>query len=280
MKKFRTTNSHKIKKLTAITKEVIKSCSLDNGGIVAADSTKSYYPQAAKNYFYVWPRDASFACIAADVSGMKGIQKKFFNWCFERAEGFNQKGLFYEKYYPNGLKASASFQPDQTGTVLFALWHHYKDNKNHAKQFHNFIKTAADGICKIWRKTHFNEVTNDLWEERFCFPDLSENFTYSLAACIKGLACANAFLPDKKWITVSNEMRNQLDKHFLSYFVRSYGDLPDERIDASALGLVYPFEIYDSNDQRIEASVREIEKRLCTNGGIHRYEHGDCGVIL
>ncbi len=207
--------------------------------------------------------------------GIKGIQENFFNWCLKRAKGFKEKGLFYEKYYPNGLKALTNFQPDQTGAVLFAVWHHYKADKKKAKKFHQLIKTVATGISSVWDKNHFNEVTNDLWEERFCFPDLYENFTYSLSACIKGLECANELIPNKKWIKIAKEMRKQLDKHFMGYFVRSYGSLPDRRIDASILGLVYPFEIYDAKDKRIVASIKEIEKRLVVNGGIYRYEHDD-----
>lgn len=275
MEKLQTAKNAKIKRIIETTKDLIKNCSLESGGIVAADSTKNNYPPSAKNYFYIWPRDASFACIAADMLGIKEIQENFFNWCFERAEGFKEKGLFYEKYYPNGLKALTNFQPDQTGMVLFALWHHYENYKDNAVPFHDMIKAAAEGICDIWEKDHFSEVINDLWEERFCFPDLNENFSYSLAACIRGLECANELIPEKKWITASQEMRNQLNKHFVGHFVRSYGDLPDRRIDASILGLIYPFEIYGSNEQRIEASIEEIEKKLCMKGGIHRYEHDD-----
>ena len=115
------------------------------------------------------------------------MQENFFAWCLNRAEGFAKSGLFYEKYYPNGLKALSNFQPDQTGSVLFALWHHYRNDLERASTYHDLIRLGADGICSVWEKDHFTEITNDLWEERLCFPDLLENFSYSLAACIKGL---------------------------------------------------------------------------------------------
>jgi GH15 family glucan-1,4-alpha-glucosidase len=212
----------KIMELIAVTEDIIRDCSLENGGIVAANATKKYYPADAKNYFYVWPRDAAFTCIAADLLGIENVQENFFNWCLKRAEGFKETGLFYEKYYPNGLKALTNFQPDQTGTVLFAVWHHYKADITGASKskFHELIETAGNGICKAWKKDHFTLVTNDLWEERLCFPDLNENFSYSLAACIKGLKCANEFIPNKKWI-------------------------------------------------------KEIEKKLLNNGGVHRYENDE-----
>ena len=275
MEKLQKVKNNKIKKLIEVTKDITNDCSSENGGIVAANSTKNNYPIDAKNYFYVWPRDASFTCIASDVLGIKNVQENFFNWCLKRAEGFKKNGLFYEKYYPNGLKALANFQPDQTGAVLFALWHHYKDDTDKASKFHDLIKIAGNGICKVWKKDHFTQVTNDLWEERLCFPDLNENFSYSLAACIKGLKCADELIPNKKWINTADEMKNRLDKHFIDYFVRSYGKIPDRRIDASIIGLVYPFEVYDANDPRIVSSIKEIEKKLLINGGIYRYEHDE-----
>ena len=115
MGKMPKTRAQMIRKLLTITKTIIKDCSLDNGGIVAANSVKEYYPPNAKNYFYVWPRDAAFACIAADELGINNVPENFFAWCLNRAEGFAESGLFYEKYYPNGLKALSNFQPDQTG---------------------------------------------------------------------------------------------------------------------------------------------------------------------
>lgn len=263
----------RIERLLATTRTIIEDCSLENGGIVAANSAKGYYPQNAKNYFYVWPRDASFACMASDELGMSDVQENFFAWCLNRAEGFAESGLFYEKYYPNGLKALPNFQPDQTGSVLLAVWHHYRNDLEQALRYRDLIRLGADGICSVWEKDHFAKVTNDLWEERLCFPDLQENFSYSLAACIRGLRCANEIIPNGKWMTTADEMKSRLDQHFLGHFARSYGKIPDRRIDASIIGLVYPYDVYDANDPMMLSSIREIEDKLSIKGGVHRYEH-------
>ncbi len=264
----------KIENIIQVSKEVIKDSLLENGAIVAANTTKDYYPSTAQNYFYVWPRDASYVCIAADIVGIEGIQERFFNWCFERAEGFKETGLFYNKYYVNGLKGLNTFQPDQTGTLLYAIWHHYNyTNSKVNPKLKDLILKSANGLCDIWKRDHFNMITNDLWEERLTFPDLQDNFTYSLAACISGLECANSMIINKNWLTVSASMRKQLEKHFLdNHFVRSYGKLIDTGIDASMLGLVYPFKIYTAEDPRIISTIKEIEKKLIINGGVHRYE--------
>jgi len=52
-------------------------------------------------------------------------------------------------------------------------------------------------------------------------------------------------------------MKTRLDEHYMDFFVRSYGLISDKRIDASIIGLVYPFEIYEANDSVI-ASINEM----------------------
>lgn len=226
----------KIIELLETSKEVIRDCCLPNGAIVAANSTKYYFPKEAKFYKFVWPRDALYTCMAANMLGLK-VQENFFKWCMQ-AEGWNRTGLFYEKYYLNGKKALKNFQPDQTGIVLIAVYEYYKNNKEEYKKFEKLIKKSANGLCKIWNKNHFTLVTQDLWEERLCFPDLKDNFTYSLSICAKGLECANKLLPNKKWENTSKEMKEALLKNFNNSFYRSFGKINDERIDASLLGLV------------------------------------------
>jgi GH15 family glucan-1,4-alpha-glucosidase len=101
---------------------------------------------------------------------------------------------------------------------------------------------------------------------------LEDNFTYSLAACIKGLRCANEIIPNKEWMNTADSMFKRLKKHYKDYFVRSYGKLTDQGIDASSLGLVYPFNLFQLDDPRIVATVEQVEKKLVTHGGVHRYE--------
>ena len=260
-------------KLLNVSKEVIQDCCLPNGAIVAANSTKSYFPKEAKHYKFVWPRDAMYACIAADILELK-IHEKFFNWCMN-AEGWKRTGLFYEKYYINGKKALHHFQPDQTGSVLIAVYEHYKDEKAESKKFEELITNSANGLCKIWEKDHFKLITQDLWEERLCFPDLQDNFTYSLAICAKGLDCANRLIPNKKWENASKEMERVLLKNFKDNFYRSFGKIDDKRIDASLLGLVWPAGLVSAKDERIKKTVKIIENKIVRDFGVYRYENDE-----
>lgn len=254
--------------LIEASKKVILDCSLPNGAIVAANSRKKYFPKEAKNYYFSWPRDGAYICMAADELGIDRIQEKFFDWCM-KAEGWKETGLFYEKYYVNGRKALFHFQPDQTASIIIAIWHHAKYKPLKHKEL---LTKSANALCKIWSKDHFKLVTQDLWEERLCFPDLKENFSYSLAACVKALESAEELVHNAKWKKTAKEMKKVLLKQ-KGYFSRSFGKLNDARIDASLLGLVWPFGIVKANDKRMVKTIKLIEEKLVKNGGVYRYEH-------
>ncbi|MCK4524912.1 MAG: hypothetical protein KAU07_00545 [Candidatus Andersenbacteria bacterium] len=259
-----------ISELLKTSKKVIKDCSLPNGAIVAVNSTKSYVPKEAKYYKFVWPRDAMYICSVANILGLN-IQEKFFKWCL-KAEGWEKTGLFYQNYFINGKKVAHNFQPDQTGSVLMAVYNHYKNNKNDCQKFEKLIKRSANGLCKIWSKDHFNLVTQDLWEDRRCFPDLKGNFTYSLAICSKGLSCANELIPNKKWLKNSDEMKSVLLKNFDDHFYRSFGKINDNKVDASLLGLVWPSKMLKADDKRMKKTIELIEEKIVEDGGVCRYK--------
>ena len=65
----------KIKEFVNISRQVIEDSVQENGAIIAADSGKSVYPSVVQNYRYVWIRDASYTCMAADILGLKYILK-------------------------------------------------------------------------------------------------------------------------------------------------------------------------------------------------------------
>ncbi|MBU1089251.1 hypothetical protein KKF38_00440 [Patescibacteria group bacterium] len=118
-------------------------------------------------------------------------------------------------------------------------------------------------------------VNECVWEERLCFPDLEENFTYTLAMVSRGLSCAHELIPNKKWEQASKEMKQILENKFRNNFYRSFGKLDDTRMDASLLGLVFPSGIINAKDKRMKKTVKLIEKDLVKDGGLHRYENDE-----
>ncbi|MCK4918993.1 MAG: glycoside hydrolase family 15 protein [Candidatus Pacebacteria bacterium] len=267
----------KIQKLLESSKKVIIDCSLDNGAMVAANSSKAYYPKDAKNYFYVWPRDGAFNCMAADAIGIKNIQENYFDWLSNRAEGQKETGLFYEKYYPNGLKESERFQVDQTGSVIFSVCNHFKNDLEGIKKYKGLIVNSANALCDNWDKDHFKLIVNDLWEERLAFSDLKDNFLYSLGSCIAGLSVADELFANERYRKVSLQMKKKLlgEVEKKGYIFRSFGKIDDERIDASALGLIWPFKIINSKSELANATIEKIEEKLVKDYGVYRYEHDE-----
>lgn len=263
----------KIKKLVKMSEEVIKNCALDNGAIVAANSDLKIYPKDVQNYRYVWPRDASFILVAADILKIKNLHENFYNWILERAEEFSESGLLYQNYYANGPKRWLAFQPDQNGSILWSIYEHYKDNLKDSLKFKELMEKLANGICNVWNGKHFTIITQDLWEENYTYPKIETNFTYSLAACSHGLKCANEMINNEKWLKVANEMKEQIEKSYHKYFFRIAGKLKDPIVDASMLGLVYPFKIVDKNNEKIIDTIDQIEKRIVKNNCVYRYEN-------
>jgi len=263
----------KIKRIFERSIKVIKDCSLKNGAIVAANPKDPDYPQGVKNYYYVWPRDASFFCVACDLIGLRKIPERFFNWCW-RAEEFKEKGVFYMRYYPSGKMYGRQFQPDQTGSLLWAIEHHSKYwNVN---KFTDLIEKAADGICSSWNGRCFRR-SYDIWEEKVASPKKGENFTYSLVMNIKGLSSAIELIRSKtEWVTCKNQMKKEIENAYdkkLGYFVRKFNGHKDISIDSSILGLSWPSDVIKPNDFRMRSTVDKIVKtNSIENGGIMRYK--------
>jgi len=278
--------------LLEASRRVIKDAVVENGAIVAANTDMKYYPRDVTSYRYVWLRDASFICVAADILGLD-IQADFFQWCMERAEA--PDGIFFQRYHTNGARAGEQFQPDQAGTLLWAIWHHYnyrqeqeREQEEAMKDFKELISKVADGICKHWYRNHFLIPTFDLWEERSTYPDIGDNHTYSIAACMCGLRYANELMNgdknknrnnSKKWLLCASQMENSLKRAYdpdpsHGYFLRTFGAINDYVVDASLLGLVYPFEVCSAQDERMVNTVRAMERRIVHDGaGVHRYEN-------
>lgn len=279
----------KIEELLETSIKVIKDAALPNGAIVAANTDESYYPRTAKDYRYVWPRDAAYICIAADYLDLHSpnpsqegnllkIQEPYFKWLEKQPEDFKKEGLLYQNYSTNGKKFGCQFQPDQMGITLWAIWRHFKNNISSARNYEILIKRLADGICNEWKGSYFFKNTSDLWEEgkRMTSTKMENNFTYSLAACAGGLEKAELIFPNNEnWEKTAREMRAKIDEAYNKkekYFFRNHGKIDDKNVDASLLGLVWPFSIISANDKRIKNTLKKMEERIVIDGGVHRYE--------
>ncbi|MBC5792762.1 MAG: hypothetical protein H8Z69_01860 [Nanohaloarchaea archaeon] len=269
----------RIKELIETSREVIKDCQVENGAIVAANSDKEYYPENVSNYRFVWPRDAAFVIYAEKLLGMEELENEFIEWLHDRAEGFSDSGLIFHRYATNGPRDTDfghQYQPDQAAALLWSILETHEElNEKMSETVH----LLADGLWSQWHQDHFHQDTHDLWEERAAYHDKKENFTYTLAACSKSLFMAAERFDEEKWRKTAEEMQARLNQHGEEYYYRSYGEVSDESIDASVLGLVWPFNIVEK-DKMLENSINMVEENLMNINGVMRYE-GDMydGII-
>lgn len=269
-----------VQKFLKISKQVIRDCALDNGAIVAANTDKDYYPRRGANYRWVWPRDAAFVCLAADILKMPKIWQKYFQWLLEKPQDFKKDGLLYANYATNGRFGSMgrSFEVDQIGTTLWVINEiFYQKKRKLSSDIKELVKRLADGLTNHWDKTHFDLHTVDIWEEsqRQTTITMENNFTYSLAASACGLLSANEMMPNRTWKETAREMIEEINESYCEkegYFYRNVGKISDKNIDASILGLLWPFKIYEPKDKRILSTINKIEKNLVVDRGVHRYQ--------
>jgi len=268
----------KLSRLLETSREVIRDAVLDNGAIVAANTDKPYYPREAANYRYVWPRDACFTAVAAEIQGIPAADK-FFRWLEVKPEDFHKDKLIFSNYSTNGRIGSMGrlFQPDQMGTVLWAVHRYVNGNAEKALPYRALVELTCEGLCAAWNKTFFLPNTVDVWEDGFrqTSSRIENNFTYSLAACSRGLMLANELFPHKQWKQVATQMLKKITEAYDSkrgYFLRNHGKIDDPNVDASVLGLVWPFEVVEPTDQKIRSTVDAIERTLVVDGGVHRFQ--------
>ena len=266
-----------------------------DGGILAA-TDYDIASFARDTYAYVWTRDGSLVAYALDLAGYGGSARPFFEFC---ARVMDPGGYFLHKYTPHGALASSwhpwirdgrpqlPVQEDETGLVLWALWHHF--DKFHDLEFvkplyRPLIIRAAEWMCAFRQESGLPQESYDLWEER---PGVH---AWTVAATWAGLQAASRFAAvfgetelARKYAGAAEAVRRAADAFLwserLGRFVRTVipageGYEVDAVLDASLCGL-FLFGMYEPNDPRIVATVEALSEKLEVRtpvGGLARYE--------
>ena len=262
--------------ITERSRQVLLSCCLKNGAIIAADTDDPHYPHDVQAYRYVWPRDAAYVCYALGRLGHREEQVAFFDW-LSRAEDFRETGLLFQNYYTHGRKRWLSFQPDQNGSMLWIISEFLKDEKDSKvkEKYSQMISHLADGLCRVWDSTHFTIMTQDLWEHFFTYPEMKGSFIYSLAACSCGLSRAYGIMGKEQYLAASDQMRKAVEESYNRFFPRSTGLNPDLTPDTSFFALIWPYRLLEALDPRVKASAERLFSELDSSGILHRYSYDD-----
>ncbi|HUU54762.1 MAG TPA: glycoside hydrolase family 15 protein [Armatimonadota bacterium] len=250
----------------------------DTGSILAAPEFDPFFERSG-GYGYCWPRDAVEVCLAMEAAGYPAHLARFLSWALlaQRPEGY-----WEQRYWLSGQRGPAwctaedSLQIDQTASVLFAMGRHARtlDERERLaflEEIWDSAHRAADYLVRsISPERGLHSTAFDLWET------FRGTFTYSNGAIAAALAEAAYLarnsgqngLADTYQATsaaVKNAIMSQLWQG--DAFARGFdldGSL-DRAADASALGLITPFEVLRLDDP----GEREIALK-CVEGVAER----------
>lgn len=277
----------------------------DTGAILAAPEVDEKREKCG-GYGYCWCRDAVFITAAMEEVGLYKNAESFYKWA---SKVMTKDGFFYQRYFSDGNYApSWGIQIDETGSVLFGIWEHYKKTKDIS-----FLRNMWDTVFKcasflsgfIDSENGLPGLSYDIWEERF------GQHAYSSAAVYAGIMGAykvglelnkNADIIDN-WHNTATLLKKSLAMGFYNEdrgeFLRSirvkinpWGEEPtkdtivikqlprndvtvskyDFTRDISILGLSVPFGVFRADDRRLETTVMKIKESLLVEGGFKRYE--------
>lgn len=254
-------------KLLDASREIIQQAALGNGAILATVTA------SGTGQRHVWPRVGAFAAVAGQRLNLN-IAEQFFHWLADSPEGFHREQLLYSDYATNGQLGTLGrmLAPDQMGTVLWAINRVTQGHPDRVLPFRPLVQRLAEGLTAVWNKTEFIPEVAGLWDDR---PQPNKQrasaTTYALAACVAGLRVADELIPTKAWKQAAKQMEKQITAAFDTKSGVYRRTRIDATVDASLLGLVWPFEIVDPSNEKILRTVDLIERRLI-DGGLHRFE--------
>ena len=232
-------------------------------------------------YSYCWPRDAVFITEALDIIGMSDIAEKFYSIFCKMTQ--NKNGRWEQRFYTDGrLAPSWGYQIDETASVVFGAYAHYKSCKD-VEFLRNNLEMLEKGINYL--KLYVNdlldkeskiEVSYDLWE-------MYEGETlYSVSSIY---AAFSAMIKIYGLLDINDdriEELNRIASLVKEYCINTFFDenknsfvrnLVDRRIDISMVGAVVPFCMLDCKDEKVIGTIEKINSTLRTySGGYIRFE--------
>jgi len=260
---------------------------VDSGGGIVASPDFSSLKETGDSYNYVWWRDAALIVIAMDEIGLYDLTQKFFDF----AQGAQtEKGFFLHRHLMDGSVGSSWLRPpfiqiDQTGLVLYSMWHHYRHSRDLDWLLGKWptVKRAANFLVDYRLPNGLPKPSYDLWEERFSVS------TFSVASVWVGLESASLIAQAlgkvarrRRWKLVADNMReaaiSELYDPHLGRFVQSVSPR-SETVDAAILSPIL-FGMVDPDSVEARNTAEAVRKSLWrrSTGGLARYE-GDhyCG---
>lgn len=279
---------------------------LETGAIIASPEVDEDFTKCGR-YAYCWPRDAVFITRAMDILKMNKEAEKFYKVFCKKTQSKN--GMWEQRFYTDGKLAPCwGYQVDETASVVYGVYEHYKYTKSESflKDNLQMCEKAIDFLkryVKDWiepdlkrnqidkTQKHKYHVSYDLWE-------MCEGIhLYSLASIFSAF---NSILQiydvlgknvsefennrlkqekiekSKKEIEKYQlEIKKYINKYMYDEDKKSYVRNPeDKKMDVSIIGAVTPFEVFKPKEKKIKNTVERINMSLRTyTGGYKRFEN-------
>lgn len=100
----------------------------ETGGIIASPEIDENFTQCGR-YAYCWTRDAVFMAKALDILKMEKETEKFYKVFCKKTQSKN--GMWEQRFYTDGKLAPCwGYQIDETASVVYGVYEHYKYTKS------------------------------------------------------------------------------------------------------------------------------------------------------
>lgn len=279
-----------------------------HGGLIAAPEFDPFFTRCG-GYGYCWGRDAGYITTAIDRAGYFEIGRKFYEWAMNAQEA---DGSWDHRHYMNGeLAPSWGYQADEPASILWGMWQHFviTGDREFLQTCWPSMERGANHLLTTLADNGLPQASMDLWEERFAQHTYSsgavaasllavgeaakelgyaekadsylaageqirriveELFNESKQSWYRGL---NLYISPEQYKArqeAGESVRVVQDEHGYDRYVADY----DTIVDASLLGLSYPFALFDAKHPAVLATAEAV-RELCTQkgvGGIRRYE--------
>ena len=131
----------------------------ETGGISAALEVDENLENSGR-YSYCWPRDAVFVTKALDILDMTKETEKFYDSFCKKTQSTN--GMWEQRFYTDGTLAPCwGYQIDETASVIFGIYDHYKKTKDE-KFLYNNLKMCENALNFLFK---YLDATFDKKEE-------------------------------------------------------------------------------------------------------------------
>ena len=281
----------------------------DTGAIIASPEIDENFTKCGR-YAYCWPRDAVFMTKAMDILKMNKETEKFYKVFCQKTQSKN--GMWEQRFYTDGKLAPCwGYQVDETASVVFGVYEHYKytESEKFLKDNLQMCEKAIDFLKKYIRdwiepslkneeqegqtniREHKYHVSYDLWEmcEGVHLYSLSSIYS-AFENMLKIYNVLGRDISDfennrlkqekveksKKEIEkLQLEIKKYINKYLYDEEKKSYiRNSEDKKMDISIIGAVTPFEVFKPKEKKVQNTVERINLSLRTyTGGYQRFEN-------